>query len=70
MNDTTNEVQAVASEAIGKTLREADALISAAGFVSNVAFNHGKAIPGILNFRGGRIQLHVRDDIVFDAKVG
>ena len=70
MNETTNEVQTVASEVIGKTLSEAEALISAAGFVSNVAFNHGKGIPGILNFRSGRIQLHVRDDKVFDAKVG
>jgi hypothetical protein len=67
---TVKTVQTVAREAVGKPVREAEAFISEAGFVSRVVIVHGAGIPGAHEYNDKRVKLFVENDSVYDTRVG
>ncbi|MDR3613733.1 MAG: hypothetical protein P4L53_09200 [Candidatus Obscuribacterales bacterium] len=66
----TKNVQTVAREVVGKPIREAEAFITEAGFISRVVIVHGVGIPGAHEYNDKRVKLFVENDVVYDTRVG
>lgn len=64
------EGQALAESVIGMSEADAQAAISAAGYITRVTGRDGEPLPGTLDYRLDRINLNIVDGEVIDANLG
>ncbi len=66
----TKPIETVALQVIGKSFRDAEAIIKDAGFISRVVVVHGAGLPYGNDSNARRIKLSLENEIVVRTWVG